>query len=183
MNIQQARQAALDENTKPFVLDKLANSHDSRVRQYTAKNPNTAVETLLELGNEFPEEIITNPVFNLLLLENPQSEFVQISLFRSTTTPLDVLEKMVKREFFLFKNIIENQKVDPEILDRLADINNNWRFLPLCHSILRSKKTSTKTLEKIASSRFVKHLPVKNLLLGHPNVDETVIKIVESIYS
>ena len=35
-----------------------------------ATNPNTPTEVLLNLGAEFPEQLLDNPVFFLLLLEN-----------------------------------------------------------------------------------------------------------------
>ena len=70
MNIEQIRQSA-DENTSPEILTQLAKSKDHQTRKYVAKNPNTPVEILFELGCEFPGEFLNNPIFLLLILEDP----------------------------------------------------------------------------------------------------------------
>lgn len=159
----------------------MADSDDILVRQHIAQNPNSTTETLLKLGNEFPELIIANPIFDLLLIENPESDFIKVSLFRSVATPINVLKKLIRKNYFLFRNIIEKHQLDPQILDRLTDINNQLSNLTLCHSILRNPQTSAMTLEKIACSRFPKHRVVEALLVQHPNASDTIIRIVEFI--
>ncbi|MBN3870976.1 hypothetical protein [Nostoc sp. JL33] len=52
------------------LLQKLANDSDIEVRKAVASNPNTPHELLLELGKAFPNELLNNPVFDLLLLGN-----------------------------------------------------------------------------------------------------------------
>ncbi|MGL6340140.1 MAG: hypothetical protein ACRC80_13510, partial [Waterburya sp.] len=71
MNIEDIRQQAQDENTSPEILAKLADSKDRLTRQYVVSNPNVSQETLFILGVEFPKELLENPIFDLLLLENP----------------------------------------------------------------------------------------------------------------
>ena len=71
MTIEQQRQEAQDETTSPERLRKLAISQDSFIRKYVAENPNTPTETLLNLSNEFPQQVLNNPVIPLLLIENP----------------------------------------------------------------------------------------------------------------
>jgi hypothetical protein len=70
-SIELARIVARNINTAPKLLKKLAHSEDKRTRQNVASNPNTPTNTLLNLGAEFPLELLNNPVFSLLLLENP----------------------------------------------------------------------------------------------------------------
>lgn len=65
------RIVASDPCTAPDVLGELARSSDRTTRQYVAANPNTPTEVLLNLGEEFPEQVLENPIFSLLLLENP----------------------------------------------------------------------------------------------------------------
>lgn len=54
----------------PELLHELGDSRDLRTRENVATNPNTPTEILLNLGAEFPEQLLGNPVFFLLLLEN-----------------------------------------------------------------------------------------------------------------
>ena len=65
-------QKARDENTSSETLAQLATSKKHRTRKYVACNVNTPVETLLKLAREFPEEVMANPVFDLLILSNPR---------------------------------------------------------------------------------------------------------------
>jgi hypothetical protein len=70
---------ALAEDTPVEVLKQLSQDADREVRKTVASNPITPTEILLELGDEFSEIIINNPIFNLLLLEKANSLFTFIS--------------------------------------------------------------------------------------------------------
>src|ERR687885_2541233 len=65
-----ARQVALNPSTPPELLQKLAKSGNATTRLHVAANPNTPTKVLLNLGSEFPEALLDNPIFPLLLLEN-----------------------------------------------------------------------------------------------------------------
>ena len=92
MDAEAIKRQAQDENTPPEILAELATSEDKEIRRCIASNPNTAVEILEKLGEEFPDEITANPIFDLLLLENPDSKFVLLSLARSSTTSVEKLK-------------------------------------------------------------------------------------------
>jgi hypothetical protein len=87
---------ASSDRTPAEVLEKLSRVRDPEVRKALASNPNTPVKVLEKLGEKFPEAITGNPVFNLLLLENPDSRFVRLSLARSSTTPGETLAQLAK---------------------------------------------------------------------------------------
>jgi|GEM_PF-3897944 len=70
MSIEKAKQLAQDETTPPEILAELAKHDDKLTRQYVAGNPNTPVETLLRVCFEFPNEVTSNPIIPLLLLED-----------------------------------------------------------------------------------------------------------------
>ena len=55
----------------PELLKELADSEEDFIRKNVAANPNTPMEILWWLGEEFPKEVLDNAVFPLLLLENP----------------------------------------------------------------------------------------------------------------
>ncbi|MEG4320446.1 MULTISPECIES: HEAT repeat domain-containing protein [unclassified Microcoleus] len=66
------------------LLRELSVSSDATIRAHVAANPNTPTEVLLELGSEFPEQLLGNPIFSLLLLENPNLvEQIPLTTLRS----------------------------------------------------------------------------------------------------
>jgi hypothetical protein len=98
------------------LLAELSESKDAITRQNVAANPNTPTEVLLKLGAEFPEELLNNPVFSLLLLEKPNlAESIPTStlasLVKLETVPVSVVNQAVKK--------VSNQ----EILLALANRN------------------------------------------------------------
>lgn len=58
-------------NATPELLLELSHSDDKTVRKACTSNANTPVEALLKLGSQFPEQLLENPVFDLLLLAHP----------------------------------------------------------------------------------------------------------------
>ncbi|MDY7013862.1 MAG: hypothetical protein SVX43_09755 [Cyanobacteriota bacterium] len=69
--IERMRQLAQSSSASAKLLQKLSASQDRLVRQSVAANPNTPAKILFELGMEFPEQLLDNPVFSLLPLEYP----------------------------------------------------------------------------------------------------------------
>lgn len=92
------KKIASNSSTSPAILTELSNNSNLQIRSLVASNPNTPVDILMKLGEEFPDEILENPVFNLLLLEEPDSRFVRLSLARSTKTNPEVLAKLAATE-------------------------------------------------------------------------------------
>ena len=94
MDAEQIKKQAQDENTPPEILAELASSKDKEIRRRSASNPNTAVEILEKLDEEFPDEITANPIFDLLLLENPESKFILLSLAGASTTSVEKINRV-----------------------------------------------------------------------------------------
>lgn len=70
--IELARVVAKNPSAPPDLLEDLFyHQEDEELHQNIVSNPNTPIDALLELGAEFPRELVNNPVFPLLLLENP----------------------------------------------------------------------------------------------------------------
>ncbi|WP_292836831.1 hypothetical protein [Nostoc sp. JL33] len=88
-NVTQAQLVAADPSTDPELLRELGLSIDQQTRQSVAGNPNTPVDVLLRLGAEFPSQLLDNPVFPLLLLEN---------LNLVADIPLPTLRSILKQE-------------------------------------------------------------------------------------
>ncbi|MDZ7966465.1 MAG: hypothetical protein RM368_16055 [Nostoc sp. DedSLP03] len=108
-------------DTSVVVLEELSLHPQPEVREAVAKNPNTPTEVLLKLGKEFPDAITANPIFNLLLLENPESYFVRLSLARSTTTSESAIAQLSKIEDKeILCAVAGNPKTPLHILERLV---------------------------------------------------------------
>lgn len=64
------RKQAQSKNTPSEILMQLASSNIAIVRQYVASNPNTPLERLeteilKKLAQEFPRQIVANPIFDI----------------------------------------------------------------------------------------------------------------------
>lgn len=78
------------------LLEKLSHSSDKATRQGVARNPNTAPETLVRLGQQFPKEFLANPALDLLLMVNPAlmeevPESLLVRLLKQTDCPASLL--------------------------------------------------------------------------------------------
>ena len=145
MNVEISRQLAEDENTAPEVLANLAKSDDYRSRLHVAQNPNTPTITLFNLGSEFPKELLDNPIFDLLFLENPNlieelSVATKHSLLKCENVPQSLIAWAVEQQDEkLLLALTINPVTDPEIIQNLISsknykiseaarlhINSNW---------------------------------------------------------
>jgi predicted transcriptional regulator len=84
-----ARLVAANPNAPAELLLELSHSDDKAVRKACTSNANTPVEALLKLGAQFPEQLLENPVFDLLLLAHP-------GLFEEL--PTSTLNSLLKRD-------------------------------------------------------------------------------------
>ncbi len=120
---------ASNENAPAELLQELAVNEDEQIRQAVCSNPNTPTDILFKLGEEFPQELFDNPVFSLLLLENPNliediPESTLVSLLKSPSIPDSYLQWAIqsKRASILFA-VVMNPKINKDDLQKL--INNS----------------------------------------------------------
>lgn len=125
-----ARLVARNPGATPELLRELAGRRDPHTRKNVAANPNTPTEVLLKLGEEFPQEVLNNPVFSLLFLENPNI---------LNEMPVTALRNLLKQEgvpvFFLE---YAAHSFDAEVQMAVAT----------------NAQTPSATLEKLAKSRY-----------------------------
>ncbi|BAZ13362.1 hypothetical protein NIES4071_52010 [Calothrix sp. NIES-4071] len=124
--LEQARVAAEDVSTDPELLQELARSQDKATRRAVAANPNTPADTLLRLGAEFPMQLVENPVFSLLLLENPNL-VAEIplptlrSILKLDNVPLFILEQAAnKADVEVQLALANNIQTSKKVLERLT---------------------------------------------------------------
>lgn len=176
------------DNTPAEVLQKLSEDSDSEVRKSAASNPNTPIEILEKLGEEFPEAITDDPVFNILLLENPDGEFVQLSLARSSATFEDILWEIATNtnntsihvfkvlEKYLLKLVAEYPNTFLLILEKLVRIEDIYPLIgvnTILIEVAGNYTTSIQILEKLASHRNVY---VRQDVAENPNTQPQVLE-------
>jgi hypothetical protein len=91
-----ARELAGDPATPPEVLAKLSRSVDEETLIALTRNPNTPLELLFGLAETYPIEFSENPMFPLLLLEDPKlsklPEATLAALVGVVALPTELLE-------------------------------------------------------------------------------------------
>ncbi|MEH2242596.1 hypothetical protein [Nostoc sp.] len=125
-NVTQAQLVAAEPSTYPELLRELALSPDQKTRQSVAGNPNTPPNVLLKLGAEFPSQLLDNPVFPLLLLEN-LNLVAEIplpslrSILRQENVPVYILEQVADRaDLEVQLGLVKNVQTPKEVLNRLT---------------------------------------------------------------
>jgi hypothetical protein len=111
----QVELTASDPTTAPEILAELGMSQRRSVRRLVASNPNTPVDRLIHLMAEFPYEVVENPMFTLLLLENPRlisdlevSQLMGI-IQRRTDLPQILLDQAIQHQSTVIHQVLLNQ--------------------------------------------------------------------------
>lgn len=71
MNTENDRLIASHCNVGAETLKKLSRSEDKKTRENVTSNPNTPVNVLIYLADDFPRAFLLNPAFDLIFLEEP----------------------------------------------------------------------------------------------------------------
>jgi hypothetical protein len=178
-----ARQVALNPSTLPELLQKLANSSDATSRLHVAANPNTPTKVLLNLGSEFPEALLDNPIFPLLLLENPNlvKEIpltTLLSLLKCETVPVSFLEQAANKSDWQVRLAVAanpqtpkaalaklGQSSDAQIAE-LVRLHVNWagEMTSGWHEAAREEMQKTTTLVVIKDREYLRELAKIGLL-------------------
>ncbi len=79
-SIELARVVAKNPSAPSDLLKVLSDYHDDiETRKNVTANPNTPIKQLFTGGACFPVELLNNPVFPLLILENPSKKYSSIN--------------------------------------------------------------------------------------------------------
>ncbi|MCJ8281407.1 MAG: hypothetical protein MJK14_16445 [Rivularia sp. ALOHA_DT_140] len=138
-DINQAIKIAAEPTTDPEILRELALFEDEKTREAVVSNANTSPEVLVQLGEQFPSQFLDNPVFPLLLLENPN--FIR-------ELPL-----------FTLRSILTQENCPEYILEQAADKADSGVQLALANNI----KTSKAILNRLNQSRNSEVVEAVNL--------------------
>ncbi len=121
-----ARQLAANPHTKPELLRQLASERDWDLRRTIASNPNTPTDLLWQLGIDFPEAVLANPIFELLQLEHlhlaakvPHDTLT--SLLQCDRVPRAFMEYAVgQQDYSLWLAVAYNSHTPSSLLENLA---------------------------------------------------------------
>jgi hypothetical protein len=119
-------QVAANPNTKPQILRKLATAAEWELRQLVAGNPNTPIDLLWQLGIDFPEVILSNPIFELLQIEQPHlvreiPAAALTSLLQCERVPRGFMEYAVsQQDYSLWLAVAYNPHTPGKLLENLA---------------------------------------------------------------
>ncbi|WP_310429838.1 hypothetical protein [Chamaesiphon sp. VAR_48_metabat_135_sub] len=119
-------QMATNPNTNPQLLRKIATEKDWELRRLVASNPNTPTDVLWQLGIDFPEAILSNPIFELLQIEQLQlvaeiPNSTLISLLQCERAPKNFMEYAVnQQDYSLWLAVAYNPHTPSALLENLA---------------------------------------------------------------
>ncbi|BAY89344.1 hypothetical protein [Tolypothrix sp. LEGE 11397] len=137
--------AANNIDTTPELLTELATHQDIKIRQAIAGNPNTPIDVLFQLAEEFPIEFIKNPILPLLQLEN--TNFY-------TTIPYRVV-----------LNILASEDAPEEWLIAFAT-TGYYDYLLV---IVQNPQTSKQVLQLVAENQYCSDY-IRRLIEMHVNI-------------
>ncbi len=166
-NVTQAQIVAADPSAEPELLRFLALFTDQKTRQAVAGNPNTPADVLLQLGAEFPSQLLDNPIFPLLLLEN---------LNLVAEIPLPTL-----------RSILRQENIPEYILEQVADQLDLEVQLALANNVktpkgVLNRLTQSKHSQVVESARL--HINVAGELTDkyQQRIKEVILGISTSAY-
>ncbi|MDY6783558.1 MAG: hypothetical protein SW833_13610 [Cyanobacteriota bacterium] len=133
-----------------------------------SKNPNTPAEILFELGAEFPQQLLDNPVFSLLPLEYPNlaeaiPEKTLRRLLRCDRVPRFLLEQALLKDNSFLRLIAGSRSTPVDVLERLS----NYQGFDVRASVASNPKTPIYLLDKLGQDP---HKMVLGALAANPNM-------------
>lgn len=126
-----AKLVAANYMAPPDLLEELSHTSDKPLLKALVSNPNTPTEVLLKLGSLFPEQLLDNPVFDILLIENPNllSEFPKSSLnslLKREVAPVSFLRwAATNGDENTLQSLLINPNVPAEVVQGLTE-HGDW---------------------------------------------------------
>ncbi len=177
-----ARLVADNPLTPKELLKNMARRKDKIILANLTANPNTPTEVLFNLGKRFPKYFLKNPIFSLLLLENPNffnemplqalesfQEYVLNQLSNSDVqdnqglTYNFVLQQLVKHEDTSIRcSLAKHPHTPVSLLEQLASDNSD----SVRYDVAINTNTPVYLLEKLASDTVTR---VRYYVAKNPN--------------
>jgi Leucine rich repeat variant len=149
---QEASALAADPTTAPAILLEILNHHQSRaICKLLASNPNIPSSALLYLAQKFPREVVENPIFMLMSLENPafiseMHESTLVAILKRKNAPSEFIKGAMNHPSYLVTTALLKQQNLPEddlaqLIDRIQsrDMAKLFAEHPNCTEQLKYK--------------------------------------------
>ena len=127
LDLAEIYQLAESENTPSDILVELSKEKNRDILQRVASNPNASRETLSKLCLRFPDEVVNNPICNLLYLEDPNGmQFLKFAEARSKHTSTErLLELLRNGDISIINTLLERKKIPLEVLQEIVNTKMN----------------------------------------------------------
>jgi hypothetical protein len=150
------REIAATPTTDPVILRKLSGSRDRLTRQAVAGNPNTPTDVLWSLIRQYPYQVLENPLFLLIVLENP-NWIMEIpatdlhELLKQSSVPEAIVDAALQHHQSYIQGVaIQAAANSPETsVSRLEELTLNHNFLYA--DVLQNPKIAEKSLQRFAT--------------------------------
>ncbi len=198
-------QMASNPNTDPQLLRQFAAGKNWDLRWLVASNPNTPTDLLWELGIDFPEVILTNPIFELLQLEHldlaaeiPHATLT--SLLQCDRVPRAFMDYAVNQQDYslwlavaynlqtpsaLLKNLVrKSRRQDRELVRAVASHPNTSTHLlaeiseissSLAQIVAKNPQTPLLVLQKILQKYGQTNSIFRILMALHPRINPQLL--------
>jgi len=176
-SIELGRLVAKNPSADPELLRELVSSNDKTICEEVVSNPNTPTDVLLSLAELFPQQFLLNPVFPLLLLENPNlpieiSYWTLLKLLEQDEVPeLFLANAATHRNTEILYAIARHRKTPETVLEQIAIRNKYDVRLGLC--IAKRRDVTERILLKLAEHKSAR-LPL--YLAKHPKTPSSVLE-------
>lgn len=171
ISIESELRLAADPTTASDQLIKLAYTNDRRILERIAGNPNAPTELLLQLGAEFPEQLLNNPILPLLCLEQVnQVNKIPLKtlcrLLKQPNIPEHFFELGVKSQNWEAITCLGmNPQTPKAILERLVQTTWNPEFQQVAKLHVNWKGEISEGWEEIARQE------IEKLFKSHHHID------------
>jgi hypothetical protein len=179
----QATQTASNPQTNPQTLRQLANDSDWQIRRSIANNPNTPTDVLWQLGIDFPEAVLTNPIFPLLQLEHLRlaaeiPPCTLTSLLQCPQVPIAFMEYAVsQQDYSLWLAVAYNHNTPSHLLANLAR-KSRHQDRELIRAVAAHPHTPAQLLTEIIDIGF----SVAQIVAENPHTPLAVLERLLYIY-
>jgi hypothetical protein len=178
-----ARNIASNPSTHPQLLQQMATVKDRELRKQVACNPNTPTEVLWELGIDFPDEILANPIFKLLQLEDLNlpakiPHCTLISLLQCDRVPHSFMEyALSQQDYSLWLAVAYNPQTPAILLEHLAHKSRRQD-----RELLRAVAAHPQTPPLLLSDLVEISYNLARVVTENPQTPVTVLQKVLRIY-
>jgi hypothetical protein len=172
--LETAIKEASDENTSIKRLKELINTKSGKIRSAVAQNPNTPPDILLKLFDEFPLHVLNNPVFEFLLIENPNfyDELFQVNrdVFNEDGLPSSFLKWGVNHSDESIRIAVAKSPNTPQsfLIELAHDKDKDVR-----HKVAGNYNTPKEILDKLSDDSTIS---VRIGVAGNPYTSESVLE-------